>query len=382
MKVLTVLNWLNRGGIETMLLFVVPELKSRGIHLDFCCLGGPGALDDRFRDLGCQLFHFPRQTAWQRGEREVRQVLAREHYDVVHSHFGYTSTGIARAARAHGKPMVVSVHNMGPAMKLASVPVARTLRRVWLDWHRRHAAPLVDLYLGVASPCLTSAVPDWTTRGPQCRVLHNGVRFPAHIPDRSEARQRLKIDNNTPCLLHVGSYRHEKNHDGLLEIHRRVLEREPRAKLLLVGDGPRRPVLQEQVDAGPLGDSVLFLGSQDDVWPFYAAADVFVFPSFSEGSPNSLTEAIGSGLPIVASRIPSHVEAVPVMQSGFLFDIPDYQQAADLVLAQLQSNRPGKTAAVCESKEFVRQRFSLSRHVDELAGLYESLVKPAVRRAA
>lgn len=382
MKVLTVLNWLNRGGIETMFLFVVPELRRRGIGLDFCCLGGPGALDDRFREMGCKLFHFPRKTAWQRGYHEVREILEREKYDVVHSQFGYTSSGIARAAFERHVPTMVSVHNMGPAMKLASVPIARTVRRMWLNWHRRHSMPMVDLYLGVAESCLNTALPEWKSCGPKCRVLQNGVRFPAEMPDREEARQVLKITPGTPCLLHVGSYRHEKNHLGLLEIHRRVLSREPRAKLLLVGDGARRPALQSEVSSGPLGDSVLFLGSQDNVWPFYAAADVFVFPSFSEGSPNSLTEAIGCGLPIVASRIPSHLEAVPLAQREFLFDIPDYQRAADLVLAQLEANRFGKTAPVQESEQFVRNRFSLTRHVEELAGIYESMAGRSERRAA
>jgi glycosyltransferase EpsF len=374
MNVLAVLNWLKRGGIETGLLSVVPELRKHGIRMDFCCLGGEGVLDADFRALGSRVFHFPRRMAWSRGYREVTSVLEQESYAAVHSQFGYTSAGIARAATDRRVPVVVSVHSsVGPAPALRNWPIASFVRQTWLNWHRRRTLPIVAWYLGVSESCVDSALPNWRTRATKCRILDNGIQFPVEVPNRAKVRQTLGIEEGRPLLLHVGSFRYAKNHSGLLEIFRVVLAREPRALLVLVGDGPLRESVQSFVESQPWRNSVLFLGTQNNVWQFYSATDVLVFPSHFEGSPNVLVEAMGCGVPIVASRIAPHVEAVHPSQHDFMFELPDYSRAAELVLMQLHSNYASKQSWVSESQLYSRRRFSLQRHVNELVALYRGL---------
>ncbi len=374
MNVLAVLNWLRRGGIETGLLSVVPELRKHGIRMDFCCLGGEGVLDADFRALGSRVFHFPRRMAWSRGYREVSTVLRHESYAAVHSQFGYTSAGIARAATERRVPVVVTVHSsVGPAPALRNWPIASLVRQTWLKWHRQRTLPIVASYLGVSEASVDSALPSWRTCRTKCRILDNGIRFPVEVPDRASVRQTLGIEEGSPLLLHVGSFRYAKNHSGLLEILRAVLLQEPRAVLVLVGDGPLRDSVQSFVATQPWRNSVLFLGAQSNVWQFYSAADVLVFPSHFEGSPNVLVEAMGCGTPIVASRIAPHLEAVHQSQHDFMFELPDYSRAAELVLTQLHSNSACKQSWVLKSQDYSRQRFSLQRHVNELVALYRGL---------
>ncbi len=374
MNVLAVLNWLKRGGIETGLLSVVPELRKQGIRMDFCCLGGEGVLDADFRALGSRVFHFPRRMAWSRGYREVTSVLQQESYAAVHSQFGYTSAGIAHAATECGVPVVVSVHSsVGPAPALRNWPIASLIRQTWLNWHRQRTLPIVASYLGVSESCVDSALPNWRTCRTKCRILDNGIRFPDDVPDRARVRQALGVEEGRPLLLHVGSFRYAKNHSGLLESFRAVLDQEPRAVLVLVGDGPLRDSVQTTVAGQPWRNSVLFLGAQSDVWQFYSAADVLVFPSHFEGSPNVLVEAMGCGIPIVASRIAPHLEAVHESQHDFLFELPDYARAAELVLMQFHSNNVSKQSWVLKSRDYSRRRFSLQRHVNELVALYTGL---------
>ncbi len=114
-------------------------------------------------------------------------------------------------------------------------------------------------------------------------------------------------------LGHVGRFNGQKNHRFLLEVFRALLEPEPRARLLLVGDG----YLENDVRAlaAPLGDRVLFTGAVPNPQTYLSAMDVMALPSLFEGFPTVLLEWQCAGLPaLVSARVTDEAALTPLVR--------------------------------------------------------------------
>jgi len=115
-------------------------------------------------------------------------------------------------------------------------------------------------------------------------------------------RDKYHIPEDAPLLLLVSRLAQEKNVPLALETLKRVRTEQPRAQLLLVGSGPLRHALAQRARALGLAGAVHFAGPVEhaEIPSFYAAADVFVFPSVTETQGLVLAEAFAAGLPVVA----------------------------------------------------------------------------------
>jgi glycosyltransferase involved in cell wall biosynthesis len=100
---------------------------------------------------------------------------------------------------------------------------------------------------------------------------------------------------------HVGRFFRQKNHDFLLDVFERIVQKREKSALLLVGDGELLSGIKEKVEEKGLIRKVIFAGTRSDVNKILSAFDVFVFPSFYEGMPNTVIEAEANGLPCVIS---------------------------------------------------------------------------------
>ena len=105
---------------------------------------------------------------------------------------------------------------------------------------------------------------------------------------------------------------------------------------MIVGEGPDRPRLEEEIEALGLSGRVRLAGERRDVPELLAAADVFVLPSASEGLPVSVLEAMAAGLPVIASRVGGVPEQVSDGETGLLVepgDPSDLTAALDRLIA-------------------------------------------------
>jgi glycosyltransferase involved in cell wall biosynthesis len=138
-------------------------------------------------------------------------------------------------------------------------------------------------------------------------------------------------------VLTVGRLSQEKGHADALRVFRLLRDRMPAQplRLLIVGDGPERRRLGALAGRLGLAQSVIFAGHQDHIAPFYAAADVFLLASHSEGSPNVLLEAMSAGLPVVATRVGGVPELAENGEEALLEDRGDHEALADAVLRLL-----------------------------------------------
>ena len=118
---------------------------------------------------------------------------------------------------------------------------------------------------------------------------------------RDEMRKSLGISQNNTVYGHIGRFSNQKNHSYLIDIFKNIKEKDISAKFVLVGTGELESQIKDKVDKYNLSDDVMFLGVRSDIPDILSAFDLFVFPSFYEGMPNTVVEAQATGLPCIIS---------------------------------------------------------------------------------
>lgn len=206
--------------------------------------------------------------------------------------------------------------------------------------------------------------------------IPNGVdtaRFGA--PDaaaRAAARTREGLAPDEFVVLCVASLSPVKRHEDLIAGFAMLHARQPRARLLLAGDGPLAGSLANQAATLGLGDVVRFLGMRDDVGGLLAAADVFVLTSDSEGMSNAILEAQACGLPVVATRVGGNPQLVADGREGFL--VPA-RAPAELARALADCSDPAwRHAAGARARARIEREHSMPAMAARYDALYRSLL--------
>ena len=204
------------------------------------------------------------------------------------------------------------------------------------------------------------------------RMIPNGVDVRAFEPVSPRARIRR--------IVTVANLRPEKGHDTLLAALTRIAERQPDAELAIVGDGPLRGALADDVATRGLGSRVSFLGQRSDIPALLGASDVFVLASRSEASPNGVIEAMAAGLPVVSTRVGGVPELIDSGVNGLLVDPDDPVALGNAVLELMDrpdfASRLGRAA-----RDTAEARFSFDRMIAGFEHLYSSeLEKRAMSR--
>jgi len=174
-------------------------------------------------------------------------------------------------------------------------------------------------------------------------------------------------------LIAVGRLFREKRYDVMLDALA-IIRKQVDAELWICGEGPERLRLERQIRELSLSDSVLLLGFCRNPHALLRQADLFLMTSDHEGSPNSLIEAQGLGVPAVATRCSHGPEEIIVEgKTGLLTPVGDVKAFADAALDALQSKNLFSCTAADEQ---VRQRFDARRLVQQWEDMLSSHVEP------
>ena len=226
--------------------------------------------------------------------RVFQQALFKtERFDLLHCHLSSLSyLAPVRIARLHGVPVILHAHNAGLT--------GTTLGHV-LHYINRIILPRKDTEMIAPSQFAVSFM--FASKDP-VTLISNAVVPEEYLFDgdaRKALRASLGAEGNAKIILHVGSFKKEKNHPFVVSVFAEFLKAEPTAQLLLVGDGTLRSSIESQVKQQRIGKSVRFLGIRHDIQQLLSASDVLLYPSISEGFSLAVLEAQISGLPCLAS---------------------------------------------------------------------------------
>ena len=199
--------------------------------------------------------------------------------------------------------------------------------------------------------------------------------FKPSISLRAKVRKSLGI-HSEPVIHYNGRFMPIKNVSLLISAMRYITDQMPSAKLVLVGDGPLRERLRAQVRKLGLQKNVIFVGRVhfSETSGYYAAADVFCMPSLYDNYPNSVVEAMSSGLPVVATNVGGIPLQVQDGKTGYLVESGDETALAEKILKLV--NNPSKAKKMgLDGRHFAIKHFNWDVSAKKLKKLYELLLR-------
>jgi glycosyltransferase involved in cell wall biosynthesis len=371
LRVMFVITSMPVGGAETLLVNLVRRLDRDHFAPELCCLKQFGPLGEvlaeeipAFTGLLAHKYDF---GVWGR----LTSLLRQRRIDAVVT----VGTGGDKmfwgrlAACRAGVPVILS------ALHSTGLPDH-------VELPNRLLAPITDGFIGVARPH-----GEYLTRAEGCParkvfVIPNGVdveRFRPYEPD-ARLRASLGLSAESPVAAIVAALRPEKNHELFLRSAARIYAAMPKARFLVIGDGPRREELSQLAQQLGLGDAVCFLGTRSDVPQLLSLVDVLVLSSHMEANPVSILEALACAKPVVSTRVGSISESVIEGTTGHLVAPGDEVQLSARVLELFAEPREAQRLGR-NGRELVVKQWSLERMVSGYQDLIHKIYSAKCRAA-
>ena len=315
-KYLFVINSFLAGGAERSLIELLPGIRAKDITLIVACLyRREVGFEDEVREAGFDVRVLPGSNLASK-TLALRRLIKEERPDLVHTALFESDLAGRLASIGLRVPVMTTLANTAyddarqgdPNVNLRRLKVVK-----WIDGlTARH---LTQHFHAVSQAVKDSTVEQLSVPAERITVVKRG-RDEARLGERTSerrlaVRKALGLADDAEVLISVGRQEFQKGHRHLIDAFPAVVAVRPRARLLIAGrEGHASRDLVAQITALGLDDEVKLLGHREDVADVLAAADVFVFPSVYEGLGGALIEAIGLGLPVVASDIPALREVV------------------------------------------------------------------------
>lgn len=369
-RILQVVGGMNRGGIETWLMHILRHIDRDRFQMDFLFhTTEPCAYDAEIRNLGSQIIpclHPSRPLAYAYNFK--RSLQDNGPYDIVHSHLHHFNGYVLRIARQAGVPIRIAHCHTDTASTERRGGLYRrfycTLTKWWIN---RYATT----GLGINRKTVADLFGSVSTTDPRWQVIYYGLDlsgFREHF-DPIAVRAEFGISADAFVIGHIGRFMEVKNHTFVLDIAAEVAQREPKMRLLLVGDGPLRSAIKQKVAQLGLADRVIFTGVRSDIPRLMQGAmDVFLFPSLYEGLGNVRIEAQAAGLfSVISDVVPEEGDVVkPLIQRMSLS-----QPASAWAEAILAARETGSGITQAEALRLVENSlFNIQTNVQELEEIY------------
>jgi colanic acid/amylovoran biosynthesis glycosyltransferase len=296
---------------------------------------------------------------------QLVHLMSRAQVRHVHVHFSNNAADIARLATHLGSHISpdrpwswsLSVHG-GP--EFANVRSSDFVAKV-------QSASFVSCISDFCRSQIMAFVP--TTQWSKLHVVHMGVDVKRNAaPSPGEA---VRVDG-PPRVLFVGRLVADKGVTLLVDVVEILRRRQRDLELVVVGTGPLGEQLREAVDQRGLSGSIKLVGAlgQDDLPPWYAWADIFCLPSFSEGLPVVLMEAMLAEVPVVSTVIAGIPELVLNNDTGVLVPPGRPDLLADAI-ERLADDPDGRRRLAVAGRRMVEQNFDMLMGGAAMADLFE-----------
>lgn len=359
---------LDFGGLETLLVDCINRMPAEKYRHAVVCLTKYTEFANRITQPGVQVFALNKPPGHGLGTHaKFWKLLRRLRPAILHT-YNLSAVEYAFTAALAGVPIRVHAEHG----RDASDPEGRNPKHNFL---RRRLAPFIDRFVPVSEDLQRWLGQVVGIAPAKTLFIRNGVDTDKFAP-RASGAGASPWGQGDFVIGTVARVQDIKNHRGLVDAFARLRQMLPqhagRLKLSVVGDGPLLPALRAQVAAAGLEDAVWLPGARSDVADLLHSFTLFVLPSFAEGTPVSLLEAMACGLPVVASRVGGIPEVVADGQHGALV-APGDTEALAAALARYVGQPEMARAHGAAGRARIEDQFSMKAMVAAYAGLYDSL---------
>ena len=306
--------------------------------------------------------------------RDLRKLIARWKPDVVHTHSSKAGILGRMAGWAERVPCVVhTVH--GPPFH----PYEKKWRNGLYIAAERYAARKCHRIICVAQAMRDQFLAVGIGRSEQYEIVYSGMEVEQYLHpniDRTAVRHELDIDNDAFVIGTIARLAEHKGHDDLLDALSAVMQSNRRIQLLWVGDGWWADRLSRRIAELDLQDQVTLTGlvSPQSIPKFLQAMDVLAHPSYREGLPRTVVQALLSGIPAVAYDVDGTREVCITDQTGRLVPAGDRQQLRSALL-WMYENPQQRHAMGQAGQANCRHQFDAAVMVKELERVYAEVLQ-------
>jgi len=315
--------------LRTVNAFLIPHIKmliDQGHKVDVASNTLKSDIS-RLLELGCEVFNVPFQRSPLKKDninayKLIKEILFTGDYDIVHTHTPIASTITRLACRnIEGVKVFYTAHGFH---FYKGAPFIN-----WLIYYpiERFLSNYTDVLITINKEDYNRA-----KKFNAKKLLYiPGVgldisKFRDVIVDRIKKRREVGIPEDSFVLLSVGELNKNKNHEVVIKAIAKL--KNPSIYYIICGQGPLENYLKQIITELNLEKQVKLLGFREDVNEIYKAADVFVFPSYREGLPVSLMEAMASGLPVICSNIRGNNDLIEHGHGGYSVNPDDIDRWA------------------------------------------------------
>ncbi|HTD05568.1 TIGR03088 family PEP-CTERM/XrtA system glycosyltransferase [Undibacterium sp.] len=356
---------LDFGGLETVLAECVNRMPADKYRHAIVCLTDYTAFSQKITKPDVPIYALHKPAGLGLGTHLKLWKLLRKLAPTILHTYNLAAIEYAFTAAMAGVPVRIHAeHGRDLGDPQGKNPKHNMLRRLLI--------PFIDCYVPVSRD-LKQWLKD-VIRVPDAKnlLINNGVDTGHFHPAPAEADTRQFVVGT------VGRIQDIKNHKGLVIAFQRLLQLMPehkdRLRLQIVGDGPLMQQLKEQVAAAGLNGQVWLPGARSDIADLMRAFSVFVLPSFAEGTPVTLLEAMSCGLPVIASAVGGIPDVVSDRHTGVLVAATDHEAIAAQLAAYCR-----EPALMAEhgmaGRSLVEQNYSIAAMLLNYTKLYDTLCR-------
>ncbi len=300
----------------------------------------------------------------------MAQLIKKERVSLVHAHAPFAGSVISSlAGKLAGVPVIIHAHLQDA---LSSNSFIRSYQNMMNSWTSRKCC---DAIISVSHQVKDALI----TEGFDSRkfhVVHNGTPVNNHKID-SNIRNELNIPEDIQVVIHIGRLCKSKGQHLLLQAAANLHQLGQEAVYLIVGkdleqDGAYLQYLKDLAQELGINQSVHFLGHRSDIPQLLALSDLLVLPSYTEGLPLVILEAMAAGLPIVATPVGGIPEAVIHQETGLLVPVEDVRALGDAILRLLQNPHLMQEMGN-KGLGMVQKDFSVEKMCEEVFDIYQQV---------
>ncbi len=331
MKVLFIINDLNSGGIENYLLRFLKHYNKKLKPVVLCKSGNKGVLETEYQKIdNIEIVPLKMGFLDLKGIRNFNKFLKDNNFVTVVDFTGNFA----------GIPMFISYYS--------GIKKRITFYRGATNHFKENNIRLVynalvnKLVLKYSTSILSNSEAAFKfffedKIDHRFDVIYNGIDAEKFLNCDENIRKELNIPEEAFVIGHVGRYAREKNHNAVFEVAQKICSQHKDVYFILCGKGVD-VAFSEKIKDLKLSNQIIALGYRKDVVKILNSMNAFYFPSFSEGQPNALIEALIAGLPFVASDIDPILETIPKSHYSYLV-APEDTQKAITILTTFYNNK-------------------------------------------
>ena len=373
-NLLFVVYQLGAGGTERVVLDLARHIDKSKFNVYAAYFSG-GDLLEAMKEVSQQLIHIHKKKGFDPGAMiQLERIIKKNKIDVVNAHayppFLYSYFG---AKMLHNRSLVITEH------AVADLEIGRKK-----SMHERICKLLfyrTNAVIGVSKGITDSFKNSFPYHSKKMLTVTNGVeveRFDILV-DRISVRDQLGILPSHFVIGTIANFRRVKNHVCFIKAFHILSTALPNARLVLVGQGfsgdPESSEYESKCLVKSLGleNRVIFTGYREDIPSILKSFDIFCLPSFSEGLPVSILEAMAAGIPVVGSDVRGINEVISPEDTGLLFPVNDVRSLVH-ILKRLIEN-PGLRSMLSKNAfDYVSKAHGIRQWVDKYQRIFQGSI--------